>query len=439
MPSYAHSFESVEASSPPENAGVYRTKPLPPPPSAPDVPVRSTARQTKRLSIFPSVSAAGNSVEDLPPTARPASLPRRPVSRCSAKGPSSMPGTPIAEHRLSLKAQQLTGQNVGFCFDWSPTRGFSPVASPVLIRDDSSSNYSQSLDELVLEEDYVDLPTCSGCSMPTLLEDDIEHDCGGATSNHSSSGQKSPQPLMQSASSDKRASSVYSSTPSIIEPSADSDDQFDADSDSWQMSQSYNHFSDTETADEYHRITSNLAVLDKQRGRNLDPALARSRSLTSRLSGTAKSLFNRRREPPRSVSSAHGSFAGGDRPPRTSLSPSSALHPQDALTPLSTSSLHPPEALSTPSHSVFETSDDEGSELEEGPVREVLRDFFHRRSEERSTHEAGSPSIPRSVPHHHTKSSDGSPKLRSKHSSKDKSSNAKMMQMAMAEKRQHSS
>ncbi|KAL6403541.1 hypothetical protein AUP68_12897 [Ilyonectria robusta] len=349
MSGYAHSLDGMEASLAPGNEGIYRTKPLPSPPPAPPIPSKSSARPSVRLSLFPSAARRGNSVEDLHPTIQPMALPHRSTT--------SLPGTPFAEHRQSLKVQQLTGQ-VGLCFDWSPTHGFSPVASPVLIRDDSSSNYSQSVDELALEDD---------------------------------------------------------NTPSIVEPIVDiDDDQFDTDSDSWHMSQSYSHFSDTETADEYHRITSNLALLDKQqRGRNLSPGLARSRSLTSRLSGTAKSLFHRRREPPRSVCSAHGSFAGGDRPDKSALSPPSPNPPQGAM--------------STPSRSVFETSDDEESELEEGPMRD-LKEFFSRRSEERGASKTGSVLIPRSVPHQQAEVLEAP-------FADDMLSNAKLM--SKAERRQH--
>ncbi|KAH7162855.1 hypothetical protein B0J13DRAFT_22111 [Dactylonectria estremocensis] len=404
MGSYTHSLDGMELG-PPENASLYRNRTLPVPPGPPTIPSRSPARSVKSLNIFPSVVGPGNSVENLPPMALPLSLPGRSTT--------SLPDSPCSDHRASFKAQQLMGPNVALCFDWSPTRGFSPVASPVLIRDDSSSTYSHSVSESVLEDDLADT---SKCSMPPLLEDDID----GTTSNRSSACPKSPLPLMHSASSIKRASSIYSNPPSILEPVADiDDDQFDTDSDSWLMSQSHSHFSDTETADEYHRITSNLAVLDKQqRGRNQRPDPARSRSLTSRLSGTAKSLFHRRREPPRSVSSAHGSFAGGDRPDRLSLGPGQ-LHPQDAT--------------STPPRSVFETSDDE-SEVEEGPVREVLHNLFSRR-DERGASEATSP-IPRSVPQHHAELlMDTSPKIRS--ISKDAHNNTNTMQMNKPERRQH--
>ncbi|KAH7170742.1 hypothetical protein EDB81DRAFT_753221 [Dactylonectria macrodidyma] len=405
MGSYAPSLDGMELG-PPENASLYRNRTLPLPPGPPAIPSRSSARSTKSLNIFPSVAGPGNSVEDLPPTALPLFLPGRSTT--------SLPDSPCSDHRSSLKVQQHIGPNVAYCFDWSPTRGFSPVASPVLIRDDSSSTYSHSVSELVLEDDFADMSKCTTCSMPPLIEDDID----GTTSNRSSTCPKSPLPLMHSASSTHRASSIYSNPPSILEPVADiedmDDDQFDTDSDSWLMSQSHSHFSDTETADEYHRITSNLAVLDKQRGRNQRPELARSRSLTSRLSGTAKSLFHRRREPPRSVCSAHGSFAGGDRPDRSSLGPGH-LHPQDAM--------------STPPRSVFETSDDE-SEVEEGPVREVLHNLFSRRGDE-----ATSP-IPRSVPQHHAELlMDASPKIRS--ISKDAQNNTKTMQINKPERRQH--
>lgn len=411
MSGYAHSLDGMEVSLAPENEGIYRTKPLPSPPPAPPIPSKSSARPSVRLSLFPSAARRGNSVEDLTPTIQPMALPHRSTT--------SLPGTPFAEHRRSLKVQQLTGQ-VGLCFDWSPTRGFSPVASPVLIRDDSSSNYSQSMDELALEDEYVNMPKCSECCMPPLLEDEDDND--GTTSNRSSTGPKSPQPLLHSTSSMKRASSIYSNTPSIVEPIVDiDDDQFDTDSDSWHMSQSYSHFSDTETADEYHRITSNLALLDKQqRGRNLSPGLARSRSLTSRLSSTAKSLFHRRREPPRSVCSAHGSFAGGDRPDKSALSPPSPNPPQDAM--------------STPSGSVFETSDDEESELEEGPMRD-LKEFFSRRSEERGPPKTGSVLIPRSVPHQQAEMLGASPQLKTTPFADDMLSNAKLM--SKAERRQH--
>ncbi|KPM41763.1 hypothetical protein AK830_g4772 [Neonectria ditissima] len=375
MRSYAHSLDGMEVSFPPENESAYHIKPLPAPPAR----SRSSTRPAQRLSVFPSTSAPGNSVEDLPPMIHPASFPRRLAT--------SLPASPRIDRRSFMKVEQLTGQNIGLCFNWSPTQGFSPVASPILIRDDSSSNYSQSLSELVLEEDLIEPPKCpeSECYMPPLLEDDFDE----TNSTHSSMGPRSPLPPMRKSTSRMRASGLHSNCPSILEPVADlDDDQFDMDDDSWQMSQSYNHFSDTETADEYHRITSNLAMLDKQqRGRNLSPSLARSRSLTSRLSGTAKSLFSRRREPPRSVSSAHGSFAGGERPDRQTLSPPSSVLPPDS-------------AVASPPRSVFETSEGEDSELEDGPMREVIRDFFHRRADERSTGEAA---IPRSVPHQQAK------------------------------------
>ncbi|KAK7431130.1 hypothetical protein QQZ08_002411 [Neonectria magnoliae] len=408
MRSYAHSLDGMEVSFPPENEGVYRVKPLP----APPIPARSPARSAKRLSVFPSVSGPGNSVEDLPPMILPHSLPHRPASSLSA--------SPRTDRRSSVKVQQFTGQNIGICFNWSPTQGFSPVASPILIRDDSSSNYSQSQYELVLEEDLTESPKCtgSGCCMPPLLEDDFDE----TNSNHSSMGPRSPLPPVRTSSSRTKASGLYSSYPSILEPVADlDDDQFDAD-DSWRMSQSYNHFSDTETADEYHRFTTNLAILDKQqRGRNLSPSLVRSRSLTSRLSGTAKSFFSRRREPPRSVSSAHGSFAGGDRPGRHTLSAPSSLPPPDS-------------AVTSPPRSVFETSDDEESDLEDGPIREVIRDFFSRRADERSVSEAA---IPRSMPYQQVERSDEVAGAKVKDILTSAKDGAKMMHFSKTERRKH--
>ncbi|KAL2694229.1 hypothetical protein Neosp_000804 [[Neocosmospora] mangrovei] len=411
MQSYPRSISSIELTLPPENAYLYMTRPLPPPP----IPSRSSSRskpvQTRRFSAFPKTTGPGNNPKELPqhpPVVVPLALSRRRASRMSISGAST-----IRERRSSQKIQQLTGHDVAGGVDWTspPSRtSFSPAISPKSIPDDSSSGYSLSLDEPIFDvepsehEDYQ--PRSSDSSMPPL-----EPDCDSMMSVQSFTAPASPKTLLhRSASLQLPKTRRFSAATTPLETVPDLDDHdghdvhnvhdvheqehdehvhddpndsFDEDA-AWQASQSYNYFSDAETADEYHRIATRLANNDKRQsiygGASM---MSQSQaSLSRRLSVSAKSLFTRKKDSSLSVSSSRTSLTAINYPTKGPYSPS--IPPS-----LDTAS------IISPPRSIFETDDEEDIDGDDGSVRETIKDFFARRSEERTSAEMV---IPRSLP-----------------------------------------
>ncbi|PTD09150.1 hypothetical protein FCULG_00008283 [Fusarium culmorum] len=359
-------MSSIELVLPPQNAYLYCNKPLPPPPTTPSRH-SSNAKPPARFSAFPKTSGPGNNPKVLPqqpPVVVPKALTRQRASRMSISG------TSLRERRSSQKIQQITGHDIGPSIDWasSKTRApYSPSISPKSIRDDSSSGYSISLDEPIFDDEpapSVDYhPRASDSSMPPL-----EPDCDSVLSNQSCMVPESPQTHRGSISlhveKTRRLSSVASAL-AALEPFPNLDDPFDEDA-NWQAGSSYNYFSDLETADEYHRIATRLANNDKRQSLCRTSPLTRSRSsLSRRLSVSARSLFTRRKD--------FGTLLTFNSPSADDTS------------------------VISPLRSTFEIEDEYGFFGDESSVsvRGVTRDFFARRSEERTSTELGTP---RSMP-----------------------------------------
>lgn len=359
MTTYARSVDG-RGMAPPENQAHYINKPLP----APPIPRRSLSRNSARQVPRRPGTAPPTSVEHFPPNSAPP-IPRRSTSRTSLGGRSmpTSPTSPTAERRSSIKVHQLTGQTVGICFDWTPSRGFFNYTSPVLLNDDNSSNYCHSLDDPIYEEED---GRWARSSIPTLVSDD----CDDMRSKRSSGGPLSPHSVSGSTTSRTGDRGLYGSAPGSLGFVASSVDELDEDDDD---------FSEGDGADEYHRFTTNLAKVDKQRGREIvsSTPIMRSKSLTSRLSVSARSLFSRRRDSHRSP----WSRSSLDTPRshlETDLHHAQTMHllHSDKSSINSPALSGPPDDDSTGPRSIFEYSEDEESDDEERHMREALRDFF---------------------------------------------------------------
>ncbi|KAH6898383.1 hypothetical protein B0T10DRAFT_106601 [Thelonectria olida] len=373
---YTHSPDSREMA-PPENQAHYINKPLP----APPIPRRSLSRNSTRQVPRRPGTAPPTSAEQFPPLSIPP-IPRRSTSRASLAN-RSMPTSPIAERRSSIKVHQLTGQTVGICFDWTPSRGFSNHASPVLLGDDGSSSYCHSLDEPIYEEEDTHW---ARSSIPTLVSDD----CDDMRSKRSSGGPLSPHSISGSTSRGEHRG-LYGSAPDSIGFIGTSVDELDEDD-------SYNYLTDGDVADEYHAFTTTLAKVDKQRGREITstPPISRSQSLTSRLSVSARSLFSRRRDPRGSIYPLGRSSMDTPRSHveadlqhaqtlRLSQSDKSSINSPAFNSPTLSGS---PDDDSTGPRSVFEYSEDDVTDDEETHMREVIREFFgpsHREEKKSET------------------------------------------------------
>ncbi|KAJ4249384.1 hypothetical protein NW762_012235 [Fusarium torreyae] len=385
MSSSTRSVSSIELVLPPQNAYLYRNRPLPlPPTTLSRSPSKAKPPRPPRFSAFPKTTGPGNDPKALPqqpPVIVPKALTRQRASRMSISGATS-----LRERRSSQKIQQITGHDIGPVVDWtSPSSrraSISPSISPKSIRDDSSSGYSVSLDEPIFDDEPTPLadyqPRTSDSSMPPL-----EPDCDSVLSNQSYTAEESPKAHLDSVSlhvaKTRRLSSATSTTAAV----PDMEDPFDEDL-NWQAGSSYNYFSDLETADEYHRITTRLANNDKRQSICGTSSLTRSRSsLSRRLSVSARSLFTRRKDSALSASSSRASLTATNYPTKGPYSPS--------IPPTSDTA-----SIVTPPRSTFETDDDDEFDGDDGSVREVIKDFFARRSEERNSVELG---IPRSMPH----------------------------------------
>ncbi|KAM5351743.1 hypothetical protein ACJ41O_004466 [Fusarium nematophilum] len=383
MQSYARSFSSIELTLPPENAYLYHNRPLPPPPIPQRSPSRTKPPPARRFSAFPKTTGPGNNPDQppqRPPVVVPLALSRRRASRMSVSGASV-----LHERRSSRKIQQLTGRDIGATVDWTAPplqRNFSPDISPTSIQDDSSSGYSLSSDEPIFDEEPAEhedyQPRSSDSSMPPL-----EPDCDSMVSVRSSSVPRSPDALQRSASLRVAKTRRFSTATGTLEPVPDLSDHFDEDV-RWQAGTSYTYFSDAETADEYHRIATRLANFDKRQSiYDAGSMMSRSQSsLTSRLSVSARSLFSRKKDTSLSVSSSRTSLAPTSYPTKGPYSPS-IPPPSDAASVIS------------PPRSVFETDDEEDLDGDDGSVREVIKEFFARRSEERTSTEMV---VPRALP-----------------------------------------
>ncbi|KAF5658060.1 hypothetical protein FHETE_10079 [Fusarium heterosporum] len=380
MTSYQRPMSSIELVLPPRNAYLYRDRPLPLPPTPPSRN-SSISRPTPRFSAFPQTSGPGNDPKALPqqpPTFVPKALTRQRASRISISGT-----TTLRERRSSQKIQQITGHDVDPGIDWiSPASRppYSPSISPKSIRDDSSSGYSISLDEPLFDDEPTPLADyqtrCSDSSMPPL-----EQDSDSVLSSQSFTTPESPRVHRGSISlhvAKTRRHSSVTSTPTTSEPIPSLDDQFVSDVD-WQSGPCYNYFSDLETADEYHRIATRLANNDKRQSVYGNTPLPRSRnSLSRRLSVSARSLFTRKKEPDFSANPSRASLAATTHPTKGPYSPS--IPPSDTASAVS------------PSRSTFEVDDDDDEfDADDGSMREAIKDFFARRSEDRTSKDMGIP------------------------------------------------
>lgn len=274
----------------------------------------------------------------------------------------SLPSPSINPRRFS-KVHQLTGYDVA-SVDYLPLRRIiseAVAASPT----DTSSNYSRSLDGPIFEEDAMSdvMPRFSESRGPPPLEPD----CDGTSSKRSSGAPRSPQPGQFGAPGYRKSSlGRYNSVHNDLSQLPDLPFPEDI---PWRASKSYHYFSDAETADEYHRIASDLATFPSRQSA-YSPASTHS-SFSNRLSLTAKALFSRRREPPAPLHPRSTSFGSEDSSQKTAYPPMVSV--------VSDSEVSPPR-------SVFETDDDD----EEGDhhMREAIKDFFVRRSEERASTDA---------------------------------------------------
>ncbi|KAF4344740.1 hypothetical protein FBEOM_1281 [Fusarium beomiforme] len=289
--------------------------------------------------------------------------------------------TSLRERRSSQKIQQITGHDVGPGIDWTSAISrpqYSPSISPKSIRDDSSSGCSISLDEPMFDDEPTALadyqPRSSDSSMPPL-----EPDCDSVLSNHSFTSPESPKAQRRSVSllvAKTRRFSSATSTMAALEPVPNVEDPFDEDV-NWQAGSCYNYFSDLETADEYHRIATRLANNDKRQSMHGTSSLARPRtSLSRRLSVGARSLFTRRKDSALSASSSRASLTAVSYPTKGPYSPSIPPSSETA-------------SIISPPRSTFEIDDDDEVHTDDGSMREVVKDFFARRSEERNSMELG--------------------------------------------------
>lgn len=251
----------------------------------------------------------------------------------------------------------------GHLFRLDALEGFFNYTSPVLLNDDNSSNYCHSLDDPIYEEED---GRWARSSIPTLVSDD----CDDMRSKRSSGGPLSPHSVSGSTTSRTGDRGLYGSAPGSLGFVASSVDELDEDDDD---------FSEGDGADEYHRFTTNLAKVDKQRGREIvsSTPIMRSKSLTSRLSVSARSLFSRRRDSHRSP----WSRSSLDTPRshlETDLHHAQTMHllHSDKSSINSPALSGPPDDDSTGPRSIFEYSEDEESDDEERHMREALRDFF---------------------------------------------------------------
>ncbi|CAM1506627.1 Fc.00g062680.m01.CDS01 [Cosmosporella sp. VM-42] len=358
MRSYAHSLNGMERTLPPENEFLYRTKPLPPPP----LPPKDAPRSNQSLTTAPRTPHGRKGSDRLPQRPLPLVLPPSQAYIGRMSLPTSPSFTSITGRRSSQKVHQLTGHDVG-SNDFLPFRRsqfqFSS-ASPT----DSSSNYSQSFDGPIFEEE---IPRYSESSAPPPLDPD----CDGMSSKRSSGAPISPQCIQFNTPSTRKPTlSHYNSAPGALDHAHGLHVSF-LDDISWRGSRSYTYFSDNETADEYHKITSDLATLPERESiYNKSPLFTHTQSsISRRLSFSAKALFSRRREPLSSLDSNRASFASGHHPRKTQYPPS--VHP-----------LSIESNMTSLPHSVYET-DEEEDEADDHHVREAIKGYFARRSEDR--------------------------------------------------------
>ncbi|KAF5023858.1 hypothetical protein F66182_4062 [Fusarium sp. NRRL 66182] len=260
--------------------------------------------------------------------------------------------------------------------DWTSSSSrpkYCPSIAPESIRDDSSSGYSISLDEPIFDDEPTPLadyqPRSSDSSMPPL-----EPDCDSVLSTQSYTAPDSPKASRASVSlhvAKTRRLSSTTCTTAALEDVTSLDDSLD-EAANWPPGSSYNHFSDLETADEYHRIATRLANNDKRQSMYGASSMANSRaSLSRRLSVSARSLFTRKKDSTLSATSSRASLTAINHPTKGPYSP--IIPPSDEASVIS------------PPRSTFETDDEADFDGEDGSVREVIKDFFARRSEERTS------------------------------------------------------
>ncbi|KAF7560884.1 hypothetical protein G7046_g3271 [Stylonectria norvegica] len=389
MGNYAYSLSGLENPIPPENEFLYRTKPLPPPP----LPAKNILTSA-RYSMDPPRAVAGRKSNNHHLNQRPLPL-VLPASRLRADR-MSLPSHSITGRRSSQKLHPLTVQDVGSSHDYLPLRRIVPSSSSPT---DSSSNFSYSFEVPIFEEvpmyekasmyeDIDNMYAQPRLSESSALPPPLEPDCDGTSSKRSSGAPKSPRPVQFSPPAYKEpVVAYYSSAPGSMDHVPGLNVSLNNDDSSWRASRSYNYFSDVETADEYHRITTDLATRPNRDSVFHTAAPLPHCSLSSRLSVSAKVLFSRKRDTlltidPKTCNRA--SFASGHHPQKTPYPPAAPLTPEMNVV--------------SPPRSVFETDDEEYEEDEDHKVR-VIKEFFARRSEDRAAIEPYSaPAAPHAPP-----------------------------------------
>lgn len=375
---------------PPSDLYTYRPQPLS---LSPPIPQRSISRPTHpevpKLRIFPKVSGPGNNPKQLPhqpplSISRALSLNHRQAARMS------MSSCAIRERRASQKIQQLMGHDIDTDMGGtsSPYRAASPETRRPTTHTNLLNDYGYPVGNTTIEEEDTEITQYyssrnSGGSIPPL-----ESDYGSLASNRSSVASKPCPSIRRSTSLKVMKTRLPSCANKMLESVPDFTDPF-TEGVHWRGSTSYNYFSDVEVADEYHRIATGLANSDRrQSASGLYPDGSRSRSETPRrFSLSAKALFHKSRGPSLSKRSSLASLVAASTPRKLSFMPpvtTPAPAPAPAPVPVQ-------QSVESSPRSVFDVSDEEDDE-EENNMKGVIKDFFVRKSDDRSSLEA--PRIP---------------------------------------------
>lgn len=362
---------------------LYSHKALPPlPPTSHPNPRASRSSRASRASTEPGepisgprAAMAGESESPTPiharTHARTLSSPRSHARRISYSGLSA------TGRRSSHKVQQLTGYDIDIMEDCPFSYGS--------VDSDASSNHSQKWD-----------------GEPNRVPP-LELDNGDTSSRGSSWAPLSPQSAAMPSPLSMTRLAIRDSRDSNIGGSLSPDGGVDLDeksAQSWEPA--YRHFSDSMVADEYHRVSVELAAQPTRQtsaGRSISPAPAGRKRSSLGLSLSAGSRFARwRSTPPRAIDFAMPPLA----------------MPSLALPLLATGSHHkkrpcPPEeppALQPPVKAAPVSAFDADSDGEEGS--HGIKEWFGRKSEEHAPSD-------RPAPHMTKRHHDGEPAARASH------------------------
>lgn len=369
MSNYAQSLQGLEKPFSPEVQESYRTRPLP---TTPTSPKSDTSNRQRMNSV--SRAPAQRMTSDLQPS-RP--VPQvLPLSRYHSE--RIVGSSPALSRRSSVKIKQLTGCAPDLIDD---PEAFERDVTPRSARSSISSEYALAFDPETLEHVAAPSPLrLSGGSAPPPL--DLDDDA--MTSKSNSWTPKTPRQTQLHTSS----VGPYSTAPPSTDHLSESHIGFGAETAQGRRWRSSSYFTDAETADEYHKIATDLATYSERTTIYGDPTtLPTSNPSHSRMSFSSKIFGSRRRNPPKPLMNRSAS-ATVARPALTPYprpaSPSAAPGPPELL------------AVSSTPCSVFESDDDDDVEEESGnDVRDSFIDFFRPRSTLESPSEA---SVPRSQP-----------------------------------------